>query len=83
MPETPIFTFSHKEIAEILVKHQGIHDGLWGIYIEFGLSGANVGPTPEEANPAAIVPVVKIGIQRYAAASNITVNAAEVNPDRA
>ena len=38
MPETPQIIFSFKEIAEMLVKQQDIHEGLWGIYAEFGIT---------------------------------------------
>ena len=32
MPETPQILFSYQEIAEALVKQQGIHEGLWGLH---------------------------------------------------
>lgn len=80
MPETKIITFSHKEVATALIKSQNIHEGIWALYIEFGLSAANIGSGPSEVVPAAIIPVVKIGIQRAAAINNLSVDAAEVNP---
>jgi hypothetical protein len=82
MAEARQYIFSHKEVAEALVKQQGIHEGLWGIYIEFGIGAANIGATPEGDNvvPAAIVPIQKMGIQRFDEPSNLTVDAAEVNP---
>lgn len=82
MAEARQFTFTYPEIAEALVKQQGIHEGLWGVYVEFGIAGANVGSTPEsnDAVPAAIVPIQRMGIQRFDEASNLTVDAAKVNP---
>jgi hypothetical protein len=84
MPETNQITFSHQEIAEALIKKGDLHEGLWGIYIEFGIGAANIGqgPDSEEINivPAAIVPVLKIGIQRFPKSNNLTVDAAKVNP---
>ena len=82
MPETNSITFTHKEIAEALIKTHDIHEGIWGIIIEFGIAGANVGQGPGDPNmmPAAIVPVLKIGIQRFTTPNNLTVDAAEVNP---
>jgi hypothetical protein len=53
---------------------------LWGIAIEFGLAAANMGQGPEDILPAAIIPVKKIGLQRFKEPNNLTVNAAEVNP---
>jgi hypothetical protein len=82
MPETNSITFSHKEVAEALVKKQDLHEGLWGIYIEFAIGAANISQSPEDPNilPAAIVPVNKIGIQRFPSPNNLTVDAAVVNP---
>jgi len=83
MPEIPIIAFSHKEVAEALIKKQNIHEGIWGVYIEFGIGAANVGQDPTDALnvlPAAIVPVVKIGIQRFPQPNSLTVDAAVVNP---
>ena len=81
MAETPIRTFTHKEIAEILVKEQNIHEGLWGVYIKFGIGAANIGdPDNGLLLPSAIVPVREIGLQRFDKESNLTVDAAIVNP---
>ena len=81
MPEMKQVTFSHKEVAIALIRYNDIHEGLWGIYVEFGLAGANIGATPDgDMNPAAIVPVLKIGLQRFDKASNLTADATEVNP---
>lgn len=76
-------TFSYPEIAEALVKREGIHEGLWGIYVEFGIGAANVnGPNDPDGKlvPAAIVPVVRMGIQKFKEENSLTVDAAKVNP---
>ena len=76
------YVFTYKEVAEALIKKQEIHEGTWGLYVEFSLAAANVtGPTGEVA-PAAIVPITKLGIQRLKAESPLAVNAAEVNPPK-
>ncbi len=62
------------------MKKQGIHEGIWGIYIRFGIKGANIGEQSGDLSPAAIVPVLDIGIQRFENESNLTVDAAQVNP---
>jgi hypothetical protein len=84
MGEADLYIFSFKEIAEALIKKQNIHEGIWGVYIEFGLSAANInaqGPTGEEAFlPAAIIPVAKIGIRKYEKENSLSVDAAKVNP---
>lgn len=81
MPEFTNLVFSHKEIVTALIKSQNIHEGIWGLYVEFGISAANVGPNQEDIQPAAIVPILKIGIQQFKSLTNISVDAAEVNPE--
>ncbi len=80
MAEASQYTFDFKEVTEALLKKAGIHEGLWGIYIEFGLAASNVGPTEGELFPTALVPVKKIGIQRFEKENNLSVDAAKVNP---
>ena len=80
MAEPTRFTFKHQELAEILVKQQGIHEGVWGIYVRCALGAMNVGSTDADLQPAAIVPVVEIGIQTFEKENNLTVDAAKVNP---
>lgn len=67
-------------MVEALIRFNDLHEGLWGLYIEFGLSAANVGLEPDGLLPAAIVPVKKIGLQRFEEPNNLTVDAAEANP---
>jgi hypothetical protein len=62
------------------VKAQDIHEGIWGLYIEFGLSASNVGPNEMELKPAAVIPILKLGLQRFPHENNLTVDAAKVNP---
>jgi hypothetical protein len=79
MAEVTNYLFDYKEVAEALIKKQGIHQGLWHIAIEFGFLAQNI-RTPNGFAPAAILPVQKIGLVQTPDASNMTVNAAEVNP---
>lgn len=81
MAEVKTYTFDHKELAGILIKEQEVHEGFWAVYIEFGLSAANINlPSSDELVPAAIVPVKRIGIHRYDTPNNLTVDASVVNP---
>lgn len=65
MPESTATMFTHQALAELLVKSQGIHEGIWGIAIQFGLGAANAGPNDEEMHPSAIVPVLNVGIGKF------------------
>jgi len=82
MAEMNSIIFNYKEVVEALIKQQGIHEGIWALYVEFGLTAANVGVDDSGNNfaPAAIVPLQKFGIIRADKVSNISVDAAEVNP---
>lgn len=82
MPETKNYLWDYKELATMLVKDAGVHEGFWGIYLEFTLQGANV-PTMADPNtllPAAVVFVQRVGLQRFDKPNNLTVDAANVNP---
>jgi hypothetical protein len=79
MPEQRQITFTHKEVSEALIRYYGLDEGLWGLYIEFGISGANIGTDPANPDiilPAAIVPIVKVGIQRFDQPNSLTTDAA-------
>ena len=80
MPEASLITYSFKELAELLVKDQDIHEGLWGIYARFAINAANVGASGTDLRPTALVPIVEIGLQRFDELNNLSVDAAEVNP---
>lgn len=82
MSESQQIVFSYGKLAEILVKEQGIHEGLWGVYAEFAIGAANINSSPEaDSIPAAIVPLQKFGIQRFEEeVKGLTVDAAVVNP---
>ena len=82
MAETERVTFSHKELAEILVKNQNLHKGIWGLYVKFGLKATNIAFADVEGGnlPSAVVPVMQIGLQKFDEETNISVDAAKVNP---
>lgn len=81
MPEITNLVFTHKEVVTALIKSQNIHEGIWGLYVEFGISAANIGQGPEELQPAAIIPILKLGLQRFKSVTNLSVDASVVNPD--
>lgn len=80
MPEATQIVFKHAEIVEMLIKKQEIHEGIWGLFIKFGLNASNVGATETEVMPAAILGVLEIGLQKFDKESNIALDAAKVNP---
>lgn len=84
MAEANQYIFDYKEVAEALVKQQDIHEGIWGLYIEFAFGAANINTEAAASvlTPSAIASVKKIGIQRFPEENNLTVNAAVVNPPK-
>ena len=80
MAESSMILFSFQELAEMMVKQQGSHEGLWGIYIKFAIGAANAADATGTFYPTALVPVKELGLQRFDAPNNLTVDAAEVNP---
>jgi len=92
MAEIEQLFFDYKEIVTALIIKEGIHEGIWAIYVEFGLVAANMGfaeegktnPTlhepPTNLLPTAMVPIKRIGLVRATAISEISVDAAVVNP---
>ena len=78
MPESGLITFTHRELVEILLKHQNVKRGLWALYVRFGLKASNVGTTEQDLMPSAIVPVLEIGLQKGEKENSLTVDAAKL-----
>jgi hypothetical protein len=80
MSDPKQITFTYKDIVEMLIKKQGIHEGIWGIYVSFRLHGANVTLGGNEPLPSSVVQIAEIGIQPAEKVNHLSVDAAEVNP---
>ena len=73
------YPFTCEELATACLQARGIHEGLWSLFVEFGLATAYLGLEGSEA-PTAVVPLQRIGIERCQAPGATTVDAAVVNP---
>jgi hypothetical protein len=80
MAEPTQFLFTYKEVVTALLKQQGIHEGIWALAINFGIGAINAGPNAEQLAPAAIVPILGVGIQKATEVNNMSVDASLVNP---
>jgi hypothetical protein len=84
MPEVNQFTWSHKELATLLLKEAGIHEGRWFLMMNFSFAGGNFGPSDDQMSPGVVVTTTSIGIQRVLpdqkTPAALTIDAAEVNP---
>lgn len=74
--------FSHKEVVIALLKEKNIHEGIWMLDAKFALIGAQVGLTPDDKNiyPAAIIPLIDLGIAKTDKLNPLAVDAAVENP---
>jgi len=82
MPEAKQITFTYAEVAEALAEKAGLKDGTWGLYFEFGIIGANVEPPGQPMTPAAFVPILKVGIQRFDEENPMTVTLGKVKSEK-
>ena len=80
MAEINRYEFTYREVAEALIKQQGLHEGIWSVSLKFGIGAIMGGPTVEEAIPTAVVPVMSVGLTKAETESKVSVDAARVNP---
>jgi hypothetical protein len=79
------FFYDYKEIVENLIKAQGLHEGLWRLVFDLGLSGTNVNVLQDgktTLTPTGMVLIQRIGIVQVQASelNDLTVDAAVCNP---
>ena len=75
------FQFTNVEIAELLVKKAGLHEGWWRLAYELQFTGTMIGPSQETLTPAGVVGIKGMALTRVVDKNNLTVDAAEVNPE--
>jgi len=71
-----------QELATILIKHHGYHDGFYEIGLQFNIAVGAVGPEPSKVSPGAVLTVEGISLASCTESSPLAVNAATVNPMR-
>jgi len=78
---TPVAApLSLHDLATVLIKHYGLHEGCYDLMIEFQIGVGAVGPTPEALSPGAMIGVSKVGLMSSKSTGPTTVDAAIVNP---
>jgi len=78
--EVKAYVFETKEIVEMLIKKQGLHEGIWGLLIHFNFAAANTGPSEDEIYPTALAAIARIGLQPFPKENSLALDAAKVNP---
>lgn len=69
-----------RDLAALLVKHYGIHEGQYDLVIEFQIGTGAVGPAPDALTPGAMIGVSKVGLIPSKTKGPTTVDAAVINP---
>lgn len=78
----PARQYNLTELAALLVRDQGLHEGLYSLVVEFQVAVGSVGPSPDMIMPGAMVGFSKIGLLPATKPGPNTVDAAEVNPKK-
>lgn len=80
--QAPQLVASHelREITEILVKHHGLHEGLYDLAFEFQIAVGAVGADPASIVPGAMFGIKGLGIVKAEKQGLSTVDAAQINP---
>lgn len=82
MGEPSNYTFDLKEVAEMLVRKQGITDGQWLIGFEFIFTAGMMGPSSPEALPGTMTLINKVTLAKHppgAPSSPLVVDAGALN----
>ncbi|MDP1607400.1 MAG: hypothetical protein Q8L93_12320 [Rhodocyclaceae bacterium] len=80
MPGPVEVPLSMRDLASVLVKHYGIHEGRFDLLVEFQIGTGAVGPDPATLIPGALIGVSRIGLMPSKKDGPTTVDAAIVNP---
>ena len=81
MAQVGQITYDLKEITALMLRDQGIREGLWMISARFSFGATNIAPPGDEpgpVGPSAIAMVREIGIQRVPEPGPLSVDASEV-----
>lgn len=73
-------SISIEELITILIKHKNIHEGLFGLAVQFEVAVGGVGPSPESIYPGAMIGVSGFGLGKAESPGPRIVDASEVNP---
>lgn len=70
----------YQTLATLMVKHLNIHEGIYRLALEFGPIGGFNGEINGRLMPAAIVPVIGLRLVLDEVLTDLSVDAAVVNP---
>ena len=70
---------SMRELATVLVKHYGIKQGAYDLFVEYQIGVGAVGPDKDNLLPGAMIAVARVGLIAAQQLGPTTVDAALVN----
>lgn len=71
---------SIREITELLVRHHGLHEGIYDLMTQFHIGSGGVGPAPGELLPGLMIGLARIGLMKVPVAGPNSVDASQSNP---
>ena len=71
-----------RDLATVLVKHYGLHDGVYDLIIEYQIGMGGVGPDPSSPVPGVMIGASKVGLIPSTTKGPTAVDAAIVNPTK-
>jgi hypothetical protein len=83
MAEPTQFSFDLKELTELLIKKQDLHQGVWSVGFEFMVGMGAFGQTQDDVRPGAMIQIAKLQLARQpdgTPAPPYSVDASVVNP---
>lgn len=72
-------TLSMRDLTAVLVKHYGLTEGQFELFLEFQIGTGPMGPDPANLMPGAMIGISKIGLRPALAQTMMTVDAAVAN----
>jgi len=69
-----------KDLTAALIRHYGLHEGLYDLYLEYQVAVGNFGPSASQVVPSTVVGLSKLGVTKVTEPGPLTVDASEVNP---
>jgi hypothetical protein len=74
---------SLRELTEVLIKHYGLHEGHYDLFMEFQVGIGGVAQQPESIPlPTAMISVSKLGLTKVPTITKSSVDAALINPKK-
>lgn len=78
------YNFTPEEVAQALMKHQGIHEGMWTFGVNFMIGVANLGKSPDDQlRPGIMCQVDGVSLaQTSTPVPGLTFDAEKLNPSK-